>query len=143
MLTKEEEKQLHAEMSAHQTELEEKWNAAKKELDGLIHPKYFDFAENHDTFYSNGIVETHEVDDKQNGYGKDQRNCRIKGENSPLYMHTTSEVEYYYGYEGKYEGDSVEYWVHQWSVGMEGDSYSGYLLFPMTDGRFWKVRYSC
>lgn len=33
--------------------------------------------------------------------------------------------------------------VIQWSRGMEGDSYGGFLYFPLKDGRYWKVEYSC
>ncbi len=91
-----------------------------------------------------GIVEIEETDEKQNGYPDSQRNCRIKSDKSSgLFMYTTSEVEYLYGEEGEYEGEPIEYWVKQWSVGMEGDSYSGYLLMELSDGRYWKINYSC
>lgn len=33
--------------------------------------------------------------------------------------------------------------VIQWSRGIEGDSYGGFLYFPLKDGRYWKVEYSC
>lgn len=144
MITKEEEKQMYEEMMAYEKEHQDKWNKAKDDLKELIHLKYFDFMENHDSYNSEGIVEIYEVDDKQNGYGLSQRNCRIVGDKfSGLFMHTTSEVEYMYGEEGNYEGEPVEYWVKQWSTGMECDSYSGFLLLPLNDGKYWKVGYSC
>ena len=58
-------------------------------------------------------------------------------------MYTTGEVEYMYGEEGEYEGEGIEYWVNQWSTGIEGDSYAGFLLLPLNNGKYWKVGYSC
>ena len=144
MLTKEEEKQMCDELIAYENERKEGWNKVKEELSDLIHPKYFDFIETMESYHSEGVVEINEVEDKQNGYSNSQRNCRIKGEGySGLYMYTTSGVEYMYGEEGDYEGEFVEYWVNQWSTGIEGDSYAGFLLIPLSNGTFWKVGYSC
>lgn len=33
--------------------------------------------------------------------------------------------------------------IMQWSVGDSGDSWSGFLLFPLKDGNYWKISYSC
>lgn len=143
-MTKEEEKQMYDEIIAHEKERKEKWNKVKEDLKELIHPKYFDFIESNDSYDSEGIVEIHEVDDKQNGYHHSQRNCRIKNEGySGLYMYTENEVEYLYGEEGDYNGEDVEYWVIQWREGMEGDSYAGFLLLPLNNGKYWKVSYLC
>lgn len=136
--------EIYAEIIAHEKAEKENWEKIKEDLKDLIHPKYFDFIENHDSYRHEGIVEIVETDEKQSGYGQNQRNCRIKDSGmSGLYMYTTMEVEYFYGYEGEYEGEMVEYWVNQWSIGTEGDSFAGYLLFPLSDGRYWKVGYSC
>jgi hypothetical protein len=35
------------------------------------------------------------------------------------------------------------YYVWQQTTSMEGDSYSGHLLFPLKDGRYFKCSYSC
>lgn len=144
MISKEQEAQMYEEMMAYDKDRQEKWNKAKEDLKDLIHPKYFDFMENHDSYHSEGIVEMYEVDEKQSGYSDSQRNCRIKGDGySGLYMHTCGEVENMYGEESIHEGEPVEYWVNQWSTGMEGDSYAGFLLLPLNNGKYWKVGYSC
>ncbi len=116
-----------------------KWEEAKLSLRGLIENKYFLFAESHESYETEGIVEIQLTDRKQNGYPNNY-NCIIKGDPYTfLYMLTTGNVID--------EENDIElqlyYWVRQWSIGMEGDSYSGYLLLPMMDGRFWKIKYSC
>lgn len=141
MITKEEEKEMHEHWMQAQDELEQKWNKAKEELKDLIHPKYFDFAENNDTFYSCGVVEIVETNERTNGY-RNKRHCKINDEEDlKLYLHGTDNIESY-GEESKYEGEEVEYWVWQ-TTGYCEDDYSGFLLLPMLDGRFWKVAYSC
>lgn len=143
-LTQEEwENEMRDEFQKEMEAIEAKWQQAKEDLKGLIHPKYFVFAESHDTYFSEGIVEINETDEKQRGYSDSQRNCRIKDEeHSLLYMHNTGEVECFYGEESEYEGEPVEYWCWQ-RTGIMGDDYSGYLLLPMNDGRYWKISYSC
>ena len=38
----------------------------------------------------------------------------------------------------------VEHWyVYQRTVGMEGDSFEGFLLLPLKNGKYFKVSYSC
>ena len=34
-------------------------------------------------------------------------------------------------------------WVDQWSVGMEGDSFEGFIYGKLADGKWLKVPYSC
>lgn len=135
-----EEQEAFNEMAKYYDGQQSKWSKAKEEIKELIHPKYFDFAENNDTYYSEGIVEIEETDERINGYSN-TRHCRIK-DGSPLYLYTTNEVECY-GFESKYEGEPVEYWVWQ-ETGFCEDDYSGFMLLPLLDGkRFWKVGYSC
>jgi hypothetical protein len=139
MLTKEEEKQYYEEMDKYHKDLDEKWNKAKEELNGLIEPKYFDFAQSNETFYSEGIVEIEKFKPQYTSYPNSEH-CR---EDAMTYIKTTTEIECY-DFESKYEGETVEYWVWQQTTGMEGDSYSGFLLLPLLDGkRYWKVAYSC
>lgn len=136
--------ELFKEMIEEEKKQQKNWESIKDKMKPLIHEKYFDFIESMDSYYDEGIVNIKETDEKQPGYGDKQRNCRIIGQEiEGLYMHTTNEVEYNYGVDGKYEGESVEYWVNQWSTGMEGDSFSGNLLFLLNDGSYWKVGYSC
>lgn len=36
-----------------------------------------------------------------------------------------------------------EIWIRQWSTGLEGDTYAGYVFFELSKDRFLKVHYSC
>ena len=117
----------------------EEWNNAKKELNGLIEPKYFDFAQSNETYYSKGIVEIEKFKPQYTRHPNSEY-CR---EDGMTYIKTTAEIECF-DFESKYEGETVEYWVWQTTTGMEGDSYIGFLLFPLLDGkRYWKVGFSC
>lgn len=40
------------------------------------------------------------------------------------------------------ESDDFHYMVYQ-LVGYFGDDYSGYQLFPLKDGRYWKISFNC
>lgn len=41
-------------------------------------------------------------------------------------------------------GRSIKYiWVDQWSVGMEGDSFEGYIWVQLKENKYLKFRYSC
>lgn len=40
-------------------------------------------------------------------------------------------------------GVFCEVWVQQWSEGMEGDSFSGYIFARLKDNRWIKIPYSC
>jgi hypothetical protein len=139
MLTKEQEKEYHDAMDKYHNEMDAKWNKAKEELNGLIEPKYFDFAMSNETYYSEGIVEIVKFKPQYTSYPNSEH-CK---EGGLTYIKTTNEIECY-DFDSEYEGKTVEYWVWQTTNGMEGDSYSGFLLLPLLDGkRFWKVGYSC
>ena len=113
---------------------------AKEELNGLIEPKYFDFVENHDTYYSDGIVEAEKVNSTRINY-PGLECCKTKGD-SLVYIKTKNEIDCL-DFESKYEGETVEYWVWQ-TTGCCEDDFSGFILLPLLDGkRFWKVGYSC
>lgn len=133
--------EIYKEMIAEEKEHERKWTQAKSGIDGLIHPKYFDFVEDNDGYCSNGVVEIELTDQKQRGY-KNQC-CKIKDERfSHLYMHHSAKLETLSG-ASDFEGDKIEYWVWQ-ITGPLGDDFSGSLLLPLLDGkRFWHVSYSC
>ena len=69
------------------------WTKAKEELNGLIEPKYFDFAESHESYGSEGIVNIVEVKERTQGYSQ-YPHCREFGTNERrLYMHHTTELE--------------------------------------------------
>ena len=41
-------------------------------------------------------------------------------------------------------GRGIKYiWVDQWSVGMEGDSFEGYIWVQIKENKYLKFRYSC
>lgn len=142
MITPEEEKQMYDDWQQAQDEYDQKWIDAKEELEGLIHPKYFDFIEDHDAYHSEGIIDIIETDEKRGGY-PNYKCCRIKDDKDKLlYMYHTDEIESIQ-VESEYEGEDIEYYVWQ-TTGYMGDDYSGFLLLPLLDGkRFWKVGYSC
>lgn len=138
-ITEEEEKEMYEEWEKAENEYKQKWEAAKNEVRDLIEPKYFEFAEDHDTFYSEGIVEIIETDEKVSGYSG-YRHCRIK-DDGKLYMLINSTIETTKE-ESEFEGEPIFYWVWQ-TTGYMGDDYSGFLLLPLSDGRYWKIGYSC
>lgn len=118
------------------------WEKAKEDLKDLIEPKYFDFIESHESYSDEGIVNIVEVVERTSGYSN-YPHCRIFGGegDSRIYIKHETELETYKR-ESKYEGSRIEYWVWQ-TVGYCDDDYSGYLLLPMSDGRYWRVSYAC
>lgn len=138
MLSKEEEQQYFEAMDNYHKDLDEKWTKAKESLEGLIHPKYFDFAQSNETYYSEGLVEVIEFK-KQNG----EPYFKIKdAKNGECYTKCSTEIECY-NFDSEYEGEKVDYLVWQ-TTGFCEDDYHGFLLLPLLDGkRFWRVGYSC
>lgn len=117
------------------------WNKVKEDLKDLIEPKYFDFAETNETYYSEGFVNIIEVKERNQGY-KNYPHCREFGtSDTRVYMKHDDNLETLDD-KSKYEGERVEYWVWQ-MTGYSCDDYSGFLLLPMLDGRYWKIAYSC
>ncbi len=131
----------YKELIEEQNVIRDTWNKAKEKLKDLIESKYFDFAESHEYYVSEDIVNIIEVKDRNQGY-KSYPHCReVDTKDSRLYMRHTDNLETFNG-ESKYEGEEVIYWVWQ-TVGFLGDDYSGFLLLPMLDGRYWKISYNC
>ena len=141
MIPQEELDKYRLEMIEEENKRFEEWNKVKEELKDLIEPKYFDFAESQETYFSEGYVNIIEVEERKQGYSK-YPHCREFGtSDTRLYMKHNDYIETIDG-KSKYEGEEVEYWVWQ-MTGYLGDDYSGFLLLPMLDGRYWKVAYSC
>jgi|SRR5690606_37305225 len=139
--SEEELKEILLEINREEENRITEWSKAKEEIRDLIHPKYFDFAEDHETYESEGIVSIVEVEDRKMGY-KSYPHCRELDTNDRrLYIKHNDYLETIKG-ESEYEGEDIEYWVWQ-TTGYCGDDYSGYLLLPMLDGRYWKINYSC
>lgn len=81
------------------------------------------------------IVNLKLTDDKMSGYA-DTQCARIEDEQDGLiYLKTET------------YGDDIEikdvYYYYVWQQCHDEDSYSGFMLFPLSDGRFFKVSYSC
>lgn len=80
------------------------------------------------------IVEIKLTDEKSSGYSSYQH-ARIVGTNDKrLYMRQEIESD---------EPICFTYYYIWQTVGMLGDDYSGFLLYPLNDGRFFKISYSC
>jgi hypothetical protein len=79
-----------------------------------------------------GIVEIQLTDEKTSGY-RNYQHARVVSdpEDRHLYMKTDCEVH------------SVPYYYVWQTTGCCEDDYSGYLLFPLKDGKFFKVSYCC
>lgn len=141
MVSKQEEKEIYEEMDRAFKEESDKWEKAKNDLKDLIHPKYIEFAENHDSFKSEGVFEIEETDKRTGGY-PNYRHCTVRDwQDNRLFIHHTDTLELLDN-ESEYEGEEIEYWVWQ-TTGYLGDDYSGYLLLPMLNGKYWMVGYSC
>lgn len=101
----------------------------KEKLKGLINTKklWRELEEDYENFWGiEDIVELELTDEKREGYSKDYQCARIKGERGYLYT--------------DWDGNGVFNWQQ---TGYLGDDYSGYLLYPLKDGKYLKVSYSC
>ncbi len=106
-------------------------NEYKKKLKGLINIKsLWEDLEELDSWRPEGIVEVIETDKKRPNY-PDHSCAEIKDEPFLLYMKTECEVK----------GINYHYVLQQ--TGYLGDDYSGFLLYPLKDGTYFKVSYNC
>ena len=85
------------------------------------------------------MVEIELTDEKERDYPNHQC-CRVKDEKFYLYMYHEDSLETIE--ESEHEGEHIKYYVWQ-QTGMLGDDFSGYLLLPLKNGKWWKVNYSC
>lgn len=88
------------------------------------------YMKDNDYWEPKAIVEVIETDERTMGY-KTKPHCRIKDEkDSKLYV--------------KVENEEMvgHYWVWQ-TVGRMGDDYSGYMLLPLSKGKYLKCSYAC
>lgn len=105
----------------------------KKKLNGLINVNgVFKHLDDNISWEPEGIVDIELTDDRESGYSNYQH-ARIVGEDSKrLYMKMP---------ENEIRGVD-HYYVWQ-RTGYLGDDYSGWMLFPLKDGRYFKVHYNC
>jgi hypothetical protein len=120
-------------MNQYYKEKSKSENAWKKKLKGLINVSglFRDLSEM-DNYEIIDIVEVYNVEEKSGGY-PDHQHGKIKGEKiSHLYMKQNAT---------ELRGiDHVFVWQ---TVGMCGDDYSGYCLYPLKNGLYLKTSYSC
>ena len=119
------------EQDAAENKLKDEW---KRKLKGLINVaglfRWLD--EGHDWAPLN-IVEIQLTDEKRSGYSQYQHARIIDDKDKLLYLQTDISDEI---------RKVSHYYVWQ-TVGVCEDDYSGYLLFPLKDGKYFKVSYSC
>lgn len=120
-------------MNQYYEEKRKSEKAWKKKLKGLINVSglFRDLSEM-DSYEIIDIVEIYNVDEKSSGYSNYQH-ARIKDEKiSHLYMKQKAT---------DLRGvDHVFVWQ---TVGMCGDDYSGFCLYPLKNGLYLKTRFSC
>lgn len=109
----------------------------KEKLKGLINVdslyNHFDIEEY--TWMPEQIVKAIETEEQLIGYPPHQCARIVNDNDRLLYMKS------YCDYDEPIEG--IDY-CYVWQItGMLGDDYSGYLLFPLTNGLFIKISYSC
>jgi hypothetical protein len=115
------------------TRIEKEKKSWKKKLKGLINVTgLFRYLEEMDGWYPYGFVEVYDTDEKRGGY-KSYQHVRIKDDkDNLLYMkQPESEIK------------GIDHCCVWQTVGHLGDDYSGYLLYPLKNGLYFKVGYSC
>lgn len=101
----------------------------KEKLKSLIKVKklWRELEEEYEDYWGiEGIIELELTNEKKSGYSKDYQCARIKGERGYLYT--------------DWNGEGVFNWQQ---TGYLGDDYSGYLLYPLKNGKYLKISYSC
>jgi hypothetical protein len=105
----------------------------RKKLIGLINVTgLFKWLDEHDYWIPIGIVEIYNTNEKESGYNSYQH-VRIKDDkyNIIYVVQNCNEIR----------GVNI-YCVWQ-TCSIMSDDYSGYLLFPLKNGKYFKVGYSC
>ena len=109
------------------------FNQYRKLLRGLINVSglFRNLGENMMSWQPEGIVDIVLTDEKSSGYSTYQHARISGGEDKRLYMKTECDeirgVDHYYVWQ---------------TTGCCEDDYSGYLLYPLKDGRYFKLWYS-
>lgn len=118
-----------AECIEEENKMRQERDSWKEKLKGLIKVKklWRELEEDYENSWSiDGIVELELSDEKKSGYSIKHQCARIKGESGYLYT--------------DWNGDGVFNWQQ---TGYLGDDYSGYLLYPLKNGKYLKVSYAC
>ena len=113
-------------------------NDFKKQLKGLINVSgLFKDLEFNDNWYPIGIFSAVDFKCEDNRFPEREYISITDGN------HEEEKHLYYRKISGSEIRGIDHYYCHQWTTGMEGDSYSGYLLYPLKNGKYFKVSYSC
>ncbi len=93
----------------------------------------FRFLDEHDSWMPLDIVDIVLTDETHSGYREYQHAKIIYDKENLLYMKTffdekIRKIDHYYVWQ---------------TTGNMGDDYLGYLLFPLNDGKYFKISYSC
>ena len=92
-----------------------------------------EFLDGNDWWKHVGYVEVEKSDSKNGFYP-----------NNDLYVEKDNEKSLYYMHQDDSEENTFHSLVYQRDGGYGNeDSYYGYLLFPLTNGKYWKIEYQC
>ena len=124
--------EIFKEIDTKEKELKTEW---REKLNGLIDVDgLYSWLENNDFWSPIDIVDIVETDEKSFGY-QSYQHARIVNDKEDLYLK-----------QGLYEDDNFDgvdhYYVWQ-TCGYCGDDYSGFLLIPLNNNRYFKVYYTC
>lgn len=104
-----------------------------EKLKGLIDvSSLFKWLNEHDYWEPMDIVEIYNTDEKSTGYSSYQH-VRIKDDKSNLLYMKQDEDEIH----------NINHYCVWQTCGIMGDDYSGFLLFPLKNGRYFKISYVC
>lgn len=109
-------------------------NLWKKNLKGLVNVSgLFKYLDEDNYWQPIGIVEVYETDEKTGGYSSYQH-VRVKDDENDKLLYLK---------QPEFDLRGVDHICVWQTCGMMGDDYSGYLLFPLKNGKYFKVSYSC
>jgi hypothetical protein len=81
-------------------------------------------------FHHEGYIEVVKTDYKESGYSSYDFYVEKDNPKSRYYM--------------RQDDDESGFHSMVWqTVGMLGDDYSGYMLYPLNNGKYWKIYYNC
>lgn len=103
----------------------------RKDLKGLINiTGLYNYLDELGDWEPIGIVEIQITDEKMDGY-EGYQFARVIGKDPNLYMKQRSEIR------------SIDHSYVWQTVGYLGDDYSGFSLYPLNNGKYFKISYRC
>ena len=108
-------------------------NKFKKELKGLINVTgVFKYLDDNLYWWPEDIVEIELSDKYESGYRDHQHAKVINDKHNKLYMKVPMD-----------EIRNVDHYYVWQTCGYMGDDYSGWMLFPLKNGKYFRVYYNC